>query len=489
MPPLFKPVLTVSALALLSAFGLWGCSTNPATGQSQFAALMSPQQEASVGAQEHTKIMQQYGGVVKDKAITDYVTRVGQRVATNTERADVQYKFFVLDTQVVNAFALPGGYVYVTRGILALANSEAQLASVLAHEVGHVTARHSAERYSHGVVTSLGAAILSAALDSNSASQAANLGSQLYLSSYSRKQESQADELGIRYLDHNGYDPRAMAEFLNNLARYTAFEAQEAGRDNVSAGYFSTHPQTEDRAAQATAIAASTSGTSKDTNRDTYLKTIDSLTFGDSADQGFVRGQRFWHPQMNFTFAVPDGYELANNPAQIVAKDKASGAVVLFDSAPNPGGQSAADYLTQSWMKGEAVSNLETIDINGKRAATGEFKGLINKQPVTVRLTAVEWAPGTFFRFQMAIPQGVSGTVMDGLKRVTYSLRPMTASEIQSIKPYRLQIVTAKPGDSVTSIARNQPYPTLQEERFRALNGMNAAENVTPGVLYKNIVK
>lgn len=487
MIPYFKPVLIVSLLAGVSLSVLTGCTMNPATGQSQFAALMSPQQEASVGAQEHEKILQQFGGTLKDSAITSYVDRIGQRVARDTERPDVQYKFFVLDTPTMNAFALPGGYVYVTRGILSLANSEAQLASVLGHEIGHVTARHSAERYSHGVVTSLGAAILSAALDSNTAAQAASIGSELYMTSYSRKQETQADSLGIRYLDQSGYTPVAMAEFLNNLARYTAFEAQESGRSNQSAGYFSTHPQTEDRANEAAQVAAATSGASTETGRDTYLKAIDGLIYGDSTDQGLVRGNTFWHPQMNFTFNVPNGYTITNNPAQIIANDKASGTVILFDSVTT--NNTPANYLTQEWMKGQTVSKVETIDINGKPAATLEFAAKVNERPVTVRLVAIQWASGQIFRFQMAIPQGASASVVEGLKNTTYSLRTMTSAEKQSIHPHRLKIVTAGAGDSVVSMSRNQPYNALNEQRFRALNGLNPGDNVVAGVKYKVVVE
>lgn len=480
-----KPVLGFAVVLALA-----GCSTNPATGESQFAALMSPGSEAGIGAEEHQKIMQQFGGTVKDANITSYVSRVGQRVAQNTERSDVQYQFFVLDTPTVNAFALPGGYVYVTRGILALANTEAQLASVLAHEIGHVTARHSAERYSHGVVTSLGAAVLAAALDSNTAAQAASIGSELYITSYSRKQESQADDLGIRYLDRAGYDPRAMAEFLTNLSRYTAFEAQESGK-SAAAGtsYFSTHPQTEDRAAQAASIAAGTSGTATETGREAYLKSIDGLVFGDSADQGFIRGATFWHPQMNFTFNVPAGYTLANTSTEVVAKDSATGTVILFDSVQNSQNLNPATYLTQSWMRGEPLSNVETIDLNGKPAATGEFVAAINKRPVTVRLVAVQWSQNTIFRFQMAIPQGVSPAVTEGLKRTTYSLRQMTSQEAQSIRPHRLKVVTARAGDTVSSLSQSQPFSTLHEQRFRALNGLGAAENVAAGMMYKVVVE
>ncbi|MBI2233730.1 MAG: M48 family metalloprotease [Micavibrio aeruginosavorus] len=456
MRSFFKPLC-----AVLVPFLLAGCAVNPATGDRQFTALMSPGQESSIGAQEHGKILQQFGGLVEDPALQSYVGGIGSRLVANTERPDVVYQFFVLDSPVINAFALPGGYVYVTRGLLAVAGSEAELAAVLAHEIGHITARHAAERYSHGVVTSLGAAILAAALDSKSAAQALGVGSDLYVSSYSRKQESQSDELGIRYLHRAGYDPAAMASFLTALGRTTAFENQESGNGGgESFSYFSTHPQTATRAAEAQAIAASYPPLAAPAGGD-YLRHIDGLIYGDSPDQGFVRGTAFWHPGMGFTFSVPDGYVMANSPAQVLAKDKASGTVILFDSVANK-------------------QNLNAM-------TTGSFSGTINRIPVTVRLVAVEWKPGVFFRFQMAIPARAAGTVSEGLKRATYSLREMTAAERQDIRPHRLRLVTAKAGDSVTSLSAGQPYPSLKEQRFRALNNMAASENVVAGKTYKTV--
>ncbi len=463
-----------------------GCSTNPATGEKQFAALMSPQQESSVGAQEHQKIMQQFGGPIKNAALQNYVSMIGQRVAKDTERPDVQYTFYVLDTPMVNAFALPGGYVYVTRGLLALANSEVQLASVLAHEIGHVTARHSAERYSHGVVTSLGAAILSAALDSKGASQALNVGSDLYITSYSRKQESQADELGIRYLHRAGYNPQAMSEFLTGLARYSAFEAQEKGQRVQQASYFSTHPQTAERAAEASAIAASYPANAGEVNGEKYLSSINGLVFGDSAEQGLVRGLTFWHPAMGFTFTVPDGYAIANNPTEVVAKDKASGTVILFDSIGNPQNIDAATYVAQAWMKGEPLNDLKKFEVNGKRAAAASFNGTLNRQPVTVHLVAIEWKPGQIFRFQMAAAHDASAFILDGMKNTVYSLRTMTPAEQQNIHPYTIDLVTAKAGESVVSLSADQPL-SLREQRFRALNNMRPDENVVAGRVYKRI--
>lgn len=481
---IFKLLIIASMAGSLGA-----CSTNPATGERQFAALMSPGQEASIGAQEHQKIIQQFGGLVEDSRLQNYVNGVGERVARDTERSDVQYQFFLLDSPVVNAFALPGGYVYVTRGLMAVANTEAQLAGVLAHEIGHVTARHSAERYSHGVAASLGAALLSAALGSNTAAQAANIGSQLYLSSYSRGQENQADELGIRYLHRAGYDTDAMAQFLESLGRYSAFENQEAGRQDNSASYFSTHPQTQDRVNLARAIASGYEANTRETGEQTYLKMIDGLTFGDSPAQGFVRGQNFYHPEMGFAFTVPSGFTLANTSEQVIAKDAKSGTVILFDAVPNAQGVDAATYLQRVWLTGSQAPAVESITIGGKPAATASMNATIDGRPVQLRLVAVQWNANTFFRFQMAIPSTANAALIEELKRTTYSLRAMTPQERRDIRPYRLKLVTAKAGDSVTSLSQSQPYPSLKEQRFRAINGLAATENITPGKIYKLIVE
>ncbi len=223
--PFDKTIFLILPILILSA-----CSTNQATGRNQFTGLMPASQEAQIGTQEHQKILKQFGGAVKDKALRDYVTRVGEKIVPHTERKDVKYTFTLLDSPVVNAFALPGGYVYVTRGILTLANNEADLAGVIAHEIGHVTARHSAERYSTSVLTSIGASILSAAIKVDGASQALGLGANLYLSSYSRSQEHESDDLGIRYLSRAGYDTMGMANFLKSLEASSILEKKEAGK-------------------------------------------------------------------------------------------------------------------------------------------------------------------------------------------------------------------------------------------------------------------
>lgn len=486
------PVLRTFGKTLIAGVGLLmmaACSTNPATGERQFTALMSPAQENQVGAQENAKVMKTYGVPDNSQNLQAYVNQVGQRIAQDTERPDVQYKFTLLDSPMVNAFALPGGYVYVTRGLMALANNEAELAGVMAHEVGHITGRHSAERYSHGVLTSLGAAALSIALDSNAASQALGVGSELYMTSYSRSQESQADDLGIRYLQKSGYDTFAMASFLNSLDRDSQLSDQEKGQASSGVDYFATHPKTADRVAQAMAIAGGYPANQKITNRNEYLRMLDGMTYGDSEKQGFVRGQTFWHPQMDFTFTVPAGFRLSNQPSQVVASSKQTGAVIILDSVGNPQKLDPLSFINQVWLQGKLVSGVERIDINGKEAATASIAGTVQGQPVNIRLVAVQWNPNTIFRFQMAIPSNAGSGLIEELKRTTYSLRNMTAQEKNSIQPLKIKIVTAGASDSVASLSNRMAVPHNREQHFRVLNGLENGQDLMAGNLYKIVVE
>lgn len=484
----FKPVISLVFAFIFAGFTA-GCSTNPATGENQFAALMSPSQENSVGSEENQNILREYGGVIKDQALSNYVSGIGQRLVKNTERPEVQYKFVVLDSPVVNAFALPGGYVYVTRGVVALANSEAQLAAVIAHEIGHVTARHAAERYSHGVMTSLGASVIGAAVGSNAAAQVANLGSNLYISSYSRKQESQADELGIRYLYKAGYDPDAMAQFLSNLSRSSKLEAEQSGNKNAGFSYFSTHPQTDDRVTQARALEASYPANGKEEGRDTYLHAIDGMLYGDSNDQGFVRGSTFWHPQMGFTFTAPEGFVIINTPQQVIVRSSTGSVVSIFDAAANPKGEDPMTYMTNIWMQGEKLTDTDNTTINGKLAAVGQFDGVINKRNATVHLTVIQWSKDKIFRFQAATPPDADAATLEDVKSLTNSLRPITEKEMQAIRPYHVRLVKAGAGDSVASLAAKSALDEYQEQTFRALNGLSGNEDVLAGQTYKIIAE
>lgn len=482
-PTLGKFIVTLSTLLFLA-----GCSTNPATGEQQFTALMPASQENAVGAQEHQKVKETYGGFITGP-VADYVSSVGRKVAANTERTDVQYKFFVLDTPDINAFAIPGGYIYVTRGLLALANTEAELAGVLGHEVGHITARHSAERASQGFLVGLGAAVLGAASGSSSVAQAANVGSDLLIKSYSRGQEHQADELGVRYLTRANYDPNAMASFLKSLDAQTKLDARIAGRQETMPNYFSTHPITAERVVEAAAEAGKYPKAQYTVGRENHLAMVKGLMYGDSPDQGFVKGNTFYHPKIGFAFDVPQGYEIQNTPSKVAAVNKGAGTVLLFDAAGDRSGGDPMTFLQQNMMKNEPVERPENITVNGMRAATAAFSGTVNNAPATIRVVVVEWQPGQFFRFQMAMPKGVSPAVVDGLKRTTYSLRRLSEGEKANLKPPHVTLVAARPGDTVATLAGKMAFPSYREERFRVLNGLMGGEGVATGRMYKVVTE
>lgn len=466
---------------------LGGCSTNPATGQQQFTALMPPNQEQQVGAQEHQKIIAEYG-LYQDQGMQNYVQAIGERVTQKTERPDVRYTFYLLDTPMVNAFALPGGYIYMTRGLMALANSEAELASVLAHETGHITARHSAERYSRGVVTMLGAAVLSSAIGDSTVSDALGMGTDLYMKSYSRGQENEADLLGIRYLSRSGYDARAMTDFLRNLQSETALEARMSGdadQDGL-ADYMSTHPATQERVTR-TASEVAKYPPGGQVEREAYLKRISGMTYGESAAQGFTRGQTFYHPELGLQFSVPPGFRLINQPRQVIGMSK-DGALIVFDFVANPDGLAAEQFLSQQLLK-QRSATVEPITVNGLRGGTASFTGSANGRSLMIRLIALPWGRDRIARFQVAYPPNYSSAGVEALRATTYSFRAMSEEDKRRLRPYRLVAVTARPGDTVASMAARMPFEDYAQERFRVLNGMQPGEEAVTGRLYKLVTE
>lgn len=480
-------------LALLSVLGLFiaSCSTNPATGEKQFTAFMPAASEANVGAEEHSKILAQYGAV-DDAQLRAMVTEVGGRIVPFTERPDVRYTFTVLDTPDVNAFALPGGYVYVTRGLLALANNEAELAAVIAHEIGHVTARHSAERYSRSVATGLGTTLLSVLLDSDGANDLLGLGSNLYLSSYSRTQEHQADTLGIRYITQAGYDPYAMASFLTALERNTELKKKEMGSGAGSApSYFSTHPVTQERVSKTLAEAGQQNYNDKAVvNHEGYLNMLQNLVYGDSAAQGFVHTGRFVHPKLGFAFTLPKGFTIQNGAKEIAIMSGKSNALALADSVAVQSGQSMETYLRTVWLKGKNAGTVENRVVNGHPTAIATQQGAVNGKAATLVLAAVQWKPDTVFRFHLALPSGITEAERNAMMQMVSSFQTLSAEDAARLKPKRLVVFESSGLQNVSKAAAKMPFDDgLNELRFRVLNGLSSSDALQKGRLYKTIVQ
>ena len=477
----------VAAVVVLAA-ALGGCAVNPTTGRQQFS-LMSPQQEAETGQREFPRLVEQFGGAYGDRALAAYVERVGQQVVRATGAPNQPYRFTVVNSDLPNAFALPGGYVTVTRGLLALMNDEAELAGVIAHEIAHVTARHSAERYSQATLAQLGAGLLGGLTGNAELAELAGTGAQLYLLSYGRDQESEADAIGIRYLASAGYDPYAMSSFLGQLGRATELDARIEGRSTGSAlpAYLSSHPRTEDRVRQASELAARAPGQHSRRDRDTYLSAIDGLVWGESGADGFIDGTVLLHPEEGIRWEAPQGFRLGHSGRRIVGADGA-GSQIVFDVVSPRGTASPGRYMTEEWARGAAFSGLQTFDLNGFSAATGTLRIDTSGGIRDVRLIAIQSGQDRISRFAFLTPPDRTAALDTDLQRTTFSFRPISRAERSAIRLRRIDIVTVQRGDTAASLARRMAFDDFQLERFLTLNGLDSGAALQAGQKVKLIV-
>ncbi len=481
-------------LLLIATLVAPACTTNPATGRSSFTAFMSPDDEKRVGAQEHPKLVEQFGGDYPDASLAAYVSRVGEAVASHAEVQDVPYTFTVLDDDDINAFALPGGYVHVTRGLVTLASNEAELAGVLGHEIGHITARHAAQRYSSATAANLGIGVLSilgavAGLPSE-LTQAAGSGLQagagVYLQSYSRDQELEADSLGIRYMTKAGYDPEAMVTFFRKLDAWTRLQAAEVGDPGAADRFdiMASHPRTADRVQQAARLAAAAEAPGERLDQAAYLKAIDGVLFGDSPAQGFRRGRDFIHPQLRIAFTVPAGFILKNGARQVLATGP-NGALIVFDGEGRAGVArqvpDMATYLTQVWAKNVPLAGVERIQINGAEAATGVARLQTRGGAAIIRLVAIRGGPDSIWRFIFLAPPSDAQRLQADFQRTAMSFRRLSAAEAAAAKPWRIDVVPVQAGDTAESLAQRMAVDEDRLETFRALNGLDAGARLTPG--------
>jgi len=473
--------LLAGCLLLLSA-----CAVNPATGERQFTALLPAEQEASLGAEEHPKILAEFGGAYEDPELQAMLDRLGQRLAAGTERPEVSYTFTLLDSDVVNAFALPGGYVYVTRGLLALANSEAQLAGVVGHEIAHITARHTAERYSRGTLAQIGA-VLAGVFGGQQIGQAAAAGAQLILAGWSRDQELEADRLGLRYMAQLGYDPLEMARFLDTMGRHAQLQALLAGKPGAADtfSYLQTHPPTGNRVERAVEIARTVPGTPARAERDAYLRALDGVIYGDSPENGFVRDRVFAHPGLGFRFEVPEGFRLLNGQRTVTAVGPQENTLIVFDAAPTQGAADPAAFIRNVWAPQAPLAGLERIEINGLPAATARSQVRSQAGALDARLVAIRWDADTFYRFLFLNPAGLTGGLSVPFRETTYSFRALTAAERAGLRPYRIEVVEVRPGQTVADFVRRMPFDDYAEERFRVLNDIAPGTGLQAGRLVK----
>jgi len=463
--------LTIRISALLCALALANCAVNPVSGNPNFVT-MSESQEVSVGRSEDKKVRQQYG-IYDDPALQRYISDIGQRLAKSSHRTGLQYQFLVVDSPEVNAFALPGGYIYITRGIIAYLNSEAELAAVLGHEIGHVTARHSVQQISAATAANVGASVLQILVPQvrNSVGDLlVNVLGGALLSGYGREHELEADRLGAEYLARTGYDPQAMIKVVGVLKNQELFDAEVAKAEGREPrryhGLFASHPDNDTRLQEVVREAAKFTSTENRINREEFLRRMERMVFADSPEQGIVRNNTFYHANLGLTLQFPAGWKVRNSQQNIVATSPDGNALVDLRSAGAAQG-SPAEVLRKALKLGSG-SSVTPLTIGGLPAAATELT--LSGKPT--RVTVV-------FLGKSAFAIGLQGSTDAAFRQHSVameaslqSFHAITAEERALAKPLRIRVITARDGLTFSELASTSPLGRFAEGHLRVINGL-----------------
>lgn len=484
---------SVAAISLLAT----SCTTPTSGGEGTTGAPATvqsiSQEDKQQGAKVHPQLVAEYGGALSGPQ-AGYVESVGKTIAVQSGLSNARGDFTVtlLNSPVNNAFAIPGGYVYVTRQLVALMNDEAELAGVLGHEVGHVAARHAAKRQSaatrNSIIGVLGTVLSGVVLGDTAAGrlgqQVFSQGSQLLTLKYSRSQELEADDLGIRYLRSAGYDPRAMSTVLQSLANQNALEARLRGTSSNVPEWASTHPDPASRVRTAlTKAGANATGLS---NRDRFLSGVDGLTYGDDPKQGIVDGRTFTHPELRLAFQAPDGFYMMNGVRSVSitgqsGKGEFSGGAYAGDLDAYI--KSVFAVLTEDGKQAITPQSIERKTVNGLPAAYGVARVQGSNGQIDVVVFAYEFARDRAYHFLTVSQAGQAGV----FNPMFSSMRRISTSEAGDVRPRKLGVVTVRSGDTVQSLSSRMAYDTAQLDRFLVLNALTASSRLVPGQKVKII--
>ncbi len=451
----------------------------PPTPQPERQTLLSASEQ-----REHLRILAAYGGVYRDPRVQGVLEKTVDKLVGASERPDLKYDVTILNSPAVNAFALPNGQLYVTRGLIALANDNSELASVLSHEMAHVIARHAAIREDQARQAQLVNRVATDLLSDPQLGALALAKSKIALANFSRAQEFEADGIGVGISARAGYDPYGAERFLTSMGMNAHLRTQRASIDPRAPDFLSSHPATPERVTNAVANARQyTSPGAGQRDRNEYLGMIDGLVFGEDPSEGFVRGRRFLHPKLGFTFTAPDGFTL-DNTAQAVFGVKDNGAQALrLDVVRVPAEQPLPEYLNSGWIENIEPKSVEEMTVGGFPAATATASG----DQWTFRLYVVRFGSEVYRIIYAAKnrTEAVDKSFRDSLG----TFRRMTAAEITSAQPLRVKVVEAKRGDTIEKFGRRMAVADRPTERFRVLNGLGPNDRVKPGDLVKVVVE
>ncbi|HWP27305.1 MAG TPA: M48 family metalloprotease [Xanthobacteraceae bacterium] len=451
--------------------------------QTTAAAAVKPEQMPRATEREHLRILAAYGGAYEDPRLEAHLAHTVDRLVAASEQPNIKYRVTILNSPAVNAFALSSGQLYVTRGLLALANDTSEVASVLAHEIAHVIARHAAFRENQMRQAQIFSRVAADLLGDPQLGALALARSKIALASFSRAQELEADGIGVGISARAGFDPYGAQRFLTSMGRNAQLRSQAAGIDQRPPDFLSSHPSTPERIKNARANARQYVGPSiGKSDRAEYLALIDGLVYGEDPSEGFVRGRRFVHPKLGFTYTAPEGFAL-DNTQQAVFGIKAGGAQALrLDVVRASPDVSLADYLNSGWVEGIDGRTVQELALNGLPAATA----IARNDTWIFRLYAV-LLDGDVFRFIFAAKHDIE-TADRAFRESMATFRRISPAE-GVVKPHRLKIVRVAPGQTIENLARRMAVPDRRVELFRALNGLSPADTLKPGDPVKLVIE
>jgi len=472
-------------IALSFSLFLGACSRNPVTGKKEIM-LMSTSQEIEMGKSYDPQVVATYG-IYQDDQLQNFITQKGKQMAAISHRPELPYEFKIVDSPVVNAFAVPGGYVYFTRGIMAHFNNEAEFAGVLGHEIGHITARHSAKQYSNQMIGQLlfiGGLVVSE--DFRNFADIASQGMGLLFLKFGRDDESQSDELGVEYSSEVGYDAVEMADFFQTLKRIS----DQSGQSIPT--FLSTHPDPANRYEDVKRMANQTQAQNPNkqysVNRDSYLRMIDGIVYGVDPRQGYVENNVFYHPELKFQFNVPSSWNLNNLPIQVQMAPESGDAMMTMDLAQGSNlEQAASTFVTENQVTIVEKSNTTVNGMSAIAMITEQAESTSNgaTTPALRILTYLISYNGNIYKFNGISTSEKFNTYFSLFQSTMKSFAKLTDSSKINKKPTVINVKPAKSTGSLQSIFASYSVNSSDYEELAILNGMQLTDQVKAGTLIK----
>jgi predicted Zn-dependent protease len=477
-PVFLCAVLTLAACGDMGRFQTAASPAAPSSVKPNRTVAQTPAAE-----REHERILASYGGAYDDPKLEALITKTVERLVAASDRPDQAYKVTILNSGAVNAFALPTGQLYVTRGLIALASDTSELSSVLSHEMAHVLAKHAAIREDQARQAAVVTRVVTDMGNDPDLTALALAKTKLTMASFSRAQEFEADGIGVGISARAHFDPYGAARFLTAMERNAEMKAGKTSLDPRAQDFLSSHPATPERVQNAQANARQyTSPEGGERDRETYLQAIDNIVYGEDPSEGFVRGRRFLHPKLGFTFTAPENFTLDNTAQAVIGVREGGTQAMRFDVVRVPAEQTLGDYLNSGWMENVDKASTEDLTINGFPAASAAAHG----DQWQFKIYALRFGSDVY-RFIFATRQKTTESDRNARETVN-SFRRLTLDEIQAARPLRIKVITVQPGDTVESLSHRMAGIDRPAERFRVLNGLDAHAQVKVRDLVKIVV-